>query len=127
MSASERRIAALEAELAERDTKIRELRHLLVQQMRTGGTLEVEAIVNHEGVPLVNLRWDQLAAQIAVDDARELAMDLLRVAEWAQVDSKVYKWALDALGLDAAGAMMVMLREGRGGNRNMAAAGGDGV
>jgi NAD dependent epimerase/dehydratase family enzyme len=127
MSASERRIAALEEQLQERDGKISELRHLLKQQMRTGESLEVEAIVNLAGEPLVNLRWDDIAAQVSVEDAREFAMDIMRCAEWALVDSKVFKWALGEFGIDGAAAMMVMLREGRGGHRDMAAAGGDNV
>jgi hypothetical protein len=109
VSASERRIAELEADLAR-------TRRLLGQQMRTGESLEVEAIVNAEGVPLVNLRWDQLAAQMPVQEGREFAYQVLRVCEWATVDAEMLK-ALRKAGFDdaTAGGFMAIMRDARSG------------
>lgn len=116
MSASERRIAELEAELEAQRTKTAELRHLLKSQMRAGESLEFEAIVNSDGRPLVNFRWDQLMAQMPAGDAREVALSLLRVCEWATVDAEILKAALKAFDGDenVAGGLMAILREARG-------------
>lgn len=118
MSASERRITALEDEVAR-------LRHLLKSQMTTGEELEFEAIVRRDGTPLVNLRWDTLAAQVSPDDARRMAYNLLRVCEWADCDSTLLKAALTAFDGDEqmAGGLMAIMREARGGHRDQAAVG----
>lgn len=120
MSASERKIAELEEQVAN-------LKHLLSAQMRTGEELSFEAIVNQDGVALVNLRWDLIAAQVSVDEAREMALDLFRVCEWAEVDAKVFRWAKRELDERAAGVLMAILREGRGSSRTASAAGVDNV
>lgn len=90
--------------------------------MRTGDALTVEAIVNSGGVPLVNLRWDQLAAQLPVAQARDLAVQMLRVCEWADVDAASLA-ALRRVGFDDAtiGGFMAMMREERGGSEKSSA------
>jgi hypothetical protein len=115
MSASERKIAELEDE-------VHKLRHLLSEQMRTGETLEVSAIVNREGTPLVDLRWDQLGMQISTDEGRDLALQILRVCEWADTDAIMLKALREKLEFDdrEAAGFLAMMREARGGNRDRA-------
>lgn len=109
MSRSERQIAELEGEVGR-------LRQLLTEQMRTGEELEVSAIVNREGIPKVDLRWDQLAAQLTPDEARDFALKVIQVAGWAEQDATVFRVLKDDLGERAAGGFMAMMREARGGD-----------
>lgn len=121
MSASERRIAVLEQELDEANGQLSALRHLLSQQMRTGEELEVEGIVNLDGEGLLNVRWDELAAQFPTEQGRQIAFDILRCCEWADTDAKLYRFMRDAEFDDGAiSGFMAMLREGRGGKRESA-------
>lgn len=96
---------------------VRECRRLrqLAGQMRTGESLEFEAIVNSDGVPKVNIRWDDIAAQVAPDDAQEMAISLLEVAEWARVDAAVFAAMLEMFdgNIQTAGGMMAILRKAR--------------
>lgn len=116
VSASERRIAELEAEVGK-------LRHLLKSQMQSGEELEFEAIVNLDGKPLVNLRWDNLAAQIPTDEARDMAHNLLRVCEWADVDSQMFTVLRAEFDERTAAGFMALMREARpGGHRDHSAA-----
>lgn len=116
MSATERKIAELEDEVVK-------LRHLLKSQMRTGESLEFEAIVNQDGTPLVNLRWDQLAAQVPTAEARDMAYNLLRVSEWADVDSQSFTVLRKMFDDKTAAGFMAMMREARpGGHRDRSAA-----
>jgi hypothetical protein len=107
MSASERRIAELEEEL-------HRVQHLLKLQMRTVENLEVGAIVNRDGVPKVDLRWDQLAAQITPESARDLALDIIRVAGWAEQDATTFRLLKADLGERAAGGFMAAMRRSGG-------------
>jgi hypothetical protein len=115
VSASERRIAALEVELGAARGEISQLRHLLKLQMTTGETLEVEAIARPDGTPFVVFRWDNLAAQLPASEAREFIMGMFRVCEWAETDAGVIR-ELRAHDADdqMIGYTMLLLRRARG-------------
>lgn len=114
MSASEDRIAELEA-------KLDRLKYLLSRQLRQGEELSFEAIVNVDGEALVNLRWDELSTQLPAEVARETALSLLRVAEWAEVDAAMFAALRQAEFDDSTIAgFMGLMRETRGGERHKA-------
>lgn len=118
MSASERRIEELEAEVVR-------LRNLLGKQMRAGDQFEFEGIVNDAGEPKVTFRWDTMGAQFDVETARKIAFDIIRVAEWADSDSKIYAAAVKMdMGEQVKWALLSMVREGRGGVADASASGG---
>lgn len=79
MSASERRIAELEAEVAK-------LRHLLSQQLRSDDTIWSDGgVVPGEWRPFVSIRWGDMAGQLTVAEAKEFATNLISTAaatEW---------------------------------------------
>lgn len=115
MSASERRIAALEVELGAAHGEISKLRHLLKLQMTTGEMLEVEAIARPDGTPFVVFRWDKHAAQLPAAKAREFIMGMFRVCEWAETDAAVIRELLEHdAEMDMVGSVMLMLRRARG-------------
>lgn len=122
MSASERRIAALEQDLAAAEIKIRELRHLLERQLTTGDTLWFESgVSSRTGQPFVHIRWGDESGQLTTGKAREHAMHMLEVAHAAEFDAAFVKamTAPDPDGpgfdLDTAMGMLVMVREARTG------------
>lgn len=126
MSASERRIAVLEAEIATLREHLSvaraeegKLRHLLTQRLRAGHELEVGAIVASEtGEPKVEITWDELGVQIPPAEARDLALQMIRVSEWAEQDATVYRMLKGDLGERAAAGFMAMMRESRGGSED---------
>lgn len=115
MSASERRIEQLEGELKAALFELEKTRHLLKRQLRTGEALEFEAIVSSEdGVGRVQLRWDDLGAQLSVEVARSLFIAGLRVAEWAEVDATAFRAVREAFDEETAAGILVLLRRARG-------------
>jgi hypothetical protein len=114
MSASERRIAELEA-------KIAELRHLLERQLTTGDTLWFESgISSRTGEPFVHIRWGNESGQLTIPEAREHALHMLEVVNAAEFDAAFVK-ALTAgepdgpgFEQDAAVGMLAMVRKARG-------------
>ena len=80
--------------------------------------LEVEGIVNVDGQPLVNLRWEDMGVQIKTGEARDLAFTILRVAEWAETDAIMLKGLIEEFDERTAAGFMVMMREARGGDRD---------
>lgn len=113
MSRSEREIADLRAKAKALEDDNLRLRSLLADQMRTGENLEYEAIVNADGVPKINIRWDQMGTQVSPAEARNHAWSLMRVAEWAESDALVFTTVQQKMGVEAAAALMMMLRRGR--------------
>lgn len=116
MSASERRIAELEA-------KIRELQHLLKRQLQTGDTLWFESgISSRTGEPFVHIRWGDQSGQLTIADARDHALHMFEVTNAAEFDAAFVK-AMTApepdgpgFDLDAAMGMLVLVRKARGGD-----------
>jgi hypothetical protein len=116
MSASERRVAELEA-------KIRELEHLLKRQLQTGDTLWFESGVSaRTGEPFVHIRWGDQSGQLTIAEARDHALHMFEVTNAAEFDAAFVK-AMTApepdgpgFDLDAAMAMLVLVREARGGD-----------
>jgi hypothetical protein len=106
MSATERRIAELEADN-------HRLRQLLGETMLAGESLEVAAIVSLDGVPRVSLRWDQMATQMSTSDARMLALHIVEVAGWADQDSVTFTVLRDQFDERTAAGFMAMMRESR--------------
>lgn len=126
MSGSERRIEALEAALEREraalraaEAELEKLRRLLKSQLQTGLALEFEGIVLAEtGDASVRLRWDMMAAEVAPADAREQGFRLIRVAEWADLDSTMFKALRDDFGEGHAREMLAVLRRARGDGPN---------
>ena len=127
MSATERRIAELEA-------KIRELQHLLSQQMKGGETLWFESGVSaRTGKAFVHLRWENLSGQLTPAEARQHAMDVIETAHAAEFD-EAFVAAMTApppdgpgFDLEAAMGMLMMVRIARTGNPESSMARGDGA
>lgn len=111
MSASERKIAELEA-------KVRELEHLLSRQLHSGDALWMESGVSaRTGEPFVHLRWGDESGQLSANQAREHAMSVLEAAGGAEFDAAFVKWARAELNLDHERAVLVLaeLRKHRSG------------
>lgn len=122
MSASERRIAELEQQVADLEVKNRELQHLLKRQLGTGDTLWFESgISSRTGDPFVHIHWGDESGQLTADEARGHAMHMLECAHAAEFDSAFVK-AITAgepdgpgLTLDAAVGMLAVIRKQRTG------------
>jgi hypothetical protein len=92
MSASERRIAELERQVAALDVKNAELQHLLKRQLQTGETLWFESgVSSRTGEPFVHIRWGDESGQLSVEEAREHALHMLEVVNAAEFDAAFVK------------------------------------
>jgi hypothetical protein len=123
VSASERRIADLERQVAALEAKNAELRHLLERQLTTGDTLWFESgVSSRTGEPFVHIRWGDESGQLTAAVAREHAMHMLECAHAAEFDAAFVKSLTtpepDGPGLDyeAAAGMLMIVRKGRTGD-----------
>jgi hypothetical protein len=123
MSASERRIADLERELAAAQAKNAELRHLLERQLTTGDTLWFESgVSSRTGEPFVHIRWGDESGQLDVDVAREHALHMLEVTNAAEFDAAFIRGLTTpepdgpGLELETAMGMLMIVRKARTGD-----------
>jgi hypothetical protein len=125
MSASERRIAELERE-------VKKLEYLLSQQLRTGDGIWWESILSHQdGTPRVRVSWGDMGTEMSTDDARQMAVDIIAVADAAEYD-KAFIDALTkpepegpGLGMGHVAAMLSMMRKERWGSDLASGRGGN--
>jgi hypothetical protein len=111
MSAPERKIAALEQ-------RVRELEHLLSQQLRSSENLWMESGVSaRTSEPFIHMRWGDQSGQLSANQAREHALHMLECADGAEFDAAFVKWAQDDFGLEHERAVMILgeLRKHRSG------------
>lgn len=127
MSASERKIADLEA-------KVRELQHLLSQQMKGGETLWFESgVSSRTGKAFVHLRWENLSGQLTPAEARQHAMDMIETAHAAEFDEAFVRAMTTPepdgpnFPLEGAMGMLAMIREARTGDPDSSMARGAGA
>jgi hypothetical protein len=123
MSATERRIADLEHQLADAEAKILELRHLLTRQLQTGETLWFESgVSSRTGEPFVHIRWGDESGQLTATEAREHAMHMLECAHAAEFDAAFIRGLTrpepDGPGFDhvTAAGLLIVVREARTGD-----------
>jgi hypothetical protein len=110
MSASERRIAELEAE-------VRGLKHLLAAHMRSDDLQMESGVSAKTGEPFMHLRWGDQAGQFSPQDARDHAMRIIDAAAASEFDAALVKALVNEMGLDHETAVrfLGLMREQRGG------------
>lgn len=115
MSASERKIAELEAEN-------RRLQHLLSKQLTGNYAMTMESGVNDKGQPFVTSRWGDEVGQLTPDEVRQHAIKLVECASAAEFDAALVRALtepsdsdLPVMTHEQAVVFLGLIREHRGG------------
>ena len=110
MSASERKIAELQ-------TRVRELEHLLRTHLRSDDLQMESGVSAKTGEPFMHLRWGDQAGQFSPADARDHAMRIIDAAAASEFDAALVKALTTEMGLSyqEAVAFLGIMREQRGG------------
>jgi len=117
MSASERKIATLEAHLEGAERRVRELEHLLATQLRSDDLQMESGVSARTGEPFMHLRWGDQAGQFSPEDARAHALRILDAAAASEFDAALVKALTSEMELSHEDAVrfLGLIREARGG------------
>jgi len=117
MSASERKIATLEAHLEGAERRVRELEHLIATHLRSEN-LEMESgVSSRTGEPFMHLRWGDQAGQFSPEEARQHALRIIDAAAASEFDAALVKALTATLDMPYEDAVRFLgiMREQRGG------------
>lgn len=104
LSRQRRRITELEQQLADAMNG-----RLPPHEQLDPAALLISSIVSHEtGEPVIKLRWFTHLAQLRPDEAQEVALNLLRVAEIARCDAFLARFARARLGVSDEQAALLL-------------------
>lgn len=109
LAAQARKIARLERQLADATKgKMPDLEDLDPGEIRSSAMVR-----SQDGNPAVQIKWFLSMAQIEPEGARHLAFSLLRMADIAEAESSIYKFATEKIGLgrNEAGGLVYQFRE----------------
>jgi hypothetical protein len=79
-----------------------------MSEERPEGDIWTETGVNVRGEPFVQIRWGTEGGQFTPEEARQFALTILSVAESAEMDSCVFRFAVEEMGMERARAATLL-------------------